>query len=870
MADRYWVGGTGTWDTTSTTNWSDTSGGASGASVPTAADNVFFDQNTTYTVSLSGALACLSLNVSQGTVTFGNAGASRSLAVSGSFTIKTGTVWSTNAAITFNATTSQTITTNGVTLTSSIVINGAGGTFTLGSALSCGGVTLTNGTFSTSASNYNLTGNITISANSNTKVLTLNASTVTSAFANNSTGNFTLNEGTSTLVLASNRSITGTPETFYNVSATNFGTFGNSFGAGLNINGSTFNNGTFTVTGSQTNVVTLTGNVTFTGTLTTTGTNPWDRVLFSSNLPGTTRTITAAALSLTNADFQDITAAGAGSWTGTRLGDGGGNSGITFGAAKNVYYVAATAGSYKSSNWATTSGGATSSSNFPMLQDTAYFDNNSGTGTFDTTVCGVANLTFENRTTAITWNPCPTNSFQTVWFGNVKLSSAVTISTAGYGVSIRPRSTNTFDCLGKDLAVPLYIHCDVNGARNFALVSDAAMNQIFFQYGTFKLNSYTLRILQVVENNYSTTRAIDFGTGKILIPDSIYTFNPCWKTSNVTGFTVLGTPVVEVASTLATSINQGSSSEANSISFNFTKGSYSLALSNGSYRNLNFTGFSGSVDNRTRTIYGDFVASSGMTLTAGTSVTTFAKTSGTQSITSNGKTFDFPITLDGSGGTLLLSDNLTMGSTRTFTHTNGTLDLNGKNFDVGSSYTTNAGTKNITFNGGTLICANSGSTAFNNAQPTGFTTTAGTGTGKISMTSASAKTFVGGGSAYNCTLSNDGAGALTITGSNTFTTIANGVQPTTFTFTSGTTTTLTNWSISGTAGNLVTIGSDTTAQHTLSKSSGTVNADYLSISYSRATGGATWNAGANSINGGNNQGWFGIPVVSPNFFLLFN
>ena len=46
MADRYWVGGTGTWDGTSTTNWSASSGGAGGASVPTAADNVFFDANS--------------------------------------------------------------------------------------------------------------------------------------------------------------------------------------------------------------------------------------------------------------------------------------------------------------------------------------------------------------------------------------------------------------------------------------------------------------------------------------------------------------------------------------------------------------------------------------------------------------------------------------------------------------------------------------------------------------------------------------------------------------------------------------------------------------------------------------------------------
>jgi hypothetical protein len=149
----------------------------------------------------------------------------------------------------------------------------------------------------------------------------------------------------------------------------------------------------------------------------------------------------------------------------------------------------------------------------------------------------------------------------------------------------------------------------------------------------------------------------------------------------------------------------------------------------------------------------------------------------------------------------------------------------------------------------------------------------GTGNGKISMTSASAKTFVGGGSTYNCTLSNDGAGALTITGSNTITNLSNGVAPTTFTFTSGTTTTIQNFGISGSSGNLVTIGSTTTSAHTLSKSSGNTNVDYLSISYSTATGGATWYAGANSTNGGNNTGWlFSSPtsVTTGRMFFGFN
>jgi hypothetical protein len=46
MANRFWVGGSGTWNDTNTDNWSTTSGGAGGASIPTSSDNAFFDANS--------------------------------------------------------------------------------------------------------------------------------------------------------------------------------------------------------------------------------------------------------------------------------------------------------------------------------------------------------------------------------------------------------------------------------------------------------------------------------------------------------------------------------------------------------------------------------------------------------------------------------------------------------------------------------------------------------------------------------------------------------------------------------------------------------------------------------------------------------
>jgi hypothetical protein len=132
------------------------------------------------------------------------------------------------------------------------------------------------------------------------------------------------------------------------------------------------------------------------------------------------------------------------------------------------------------------------------------------------------------------------------------------------------------------------------------------------------------------------------------------------------------------------------------------------------------------------------------------------------------------------------------------------------------------------------------------------------------MTSASAKTFAGGGATYPV-LNNGGAGALTISGSNTFDTISNSVQPTTFTFTIATTQTVNSFNVAGIAGSLVTINSSTaTSTATLSKPSGIVYGSYLTIRDSTATGGATWYAGPTSTNTSNNTGWVftQLPIIN--------
>jgi hypothetical protein len=854
VANRYWVGGAGTWNTVSTTNWSASSGGASGASVPTAADSVIFDQAGTYTVTMTGALLCLDFTVSLGTVTFAT-GTSPTLAVTGSMTLLIGTVWSSTGAITFNATTTgKTVTTNGTTISAAITFNGVGGGWTLGSALTLTGtLTFTAGAFDTG--NYALTGTNTgtsiQTSGTLTKSVSLGSSTVTLSGNWNFSAatNLTLTAGTSLISIQSGgKTFAGGGLSYYDLSwgSTSSGNVVNSI-TGAN----SFRNLTLpSRTAASTVFLSLSANQTVTGLLTAdAGATMNYRVVLISDTRGTARTITAASVSLVNYDFQDITLAGAAApGSGTNLGDAGGNSGLTLATPKTVYWSLVGGGAWQTATaWATTAGGTPATANFPLPQDTATI--------VDTGLNAAATITCSNVFTgtidasARTLAATITNSgSQTYLTGDLNLSTVVTFSGATETVNLLGRGSQvirmtptsnlryTFDC----------------ASGSYALQTNISVLSVILTSGTLNLQTYTLTA-QSFTSSGTTARTLAFGTGNIVVNGT----GTVWNTGTATNLTVTGTSAVNVSNNTATAttVSPGSPTEANSISFNFTTGTYALTFSAGSVRNLNFTGFAGTIANATKTIYGNLTLAAAYT--AGTNAWTFAGTSGTQTITSGGFTVDWPLTFDGVGGTFALGGALTVGSTRLTTLTNGTLSLAGFTYSTGT-FATATGTKNITFNAGTLTVTGSGATAFNNAQPTNFTTTAGTGTGYISMSSATAKTFVGGGSTFNATLTQSGAGALTITGSNSFADLTNTTQPVSVLFTAATTTTFTSgFSLAGTAGNLVTIGSVTAASHTLSKASGTVSVSYCTISQSTATGGASWQAltSNGNVDGGNNTGW---------------
>lgn len=751
MANRYWFGGTGSWTTSNTANWSAASalvftascsgttltttgspalvvgmtvrasagtslgtvvsgaantwvvsiGGTyasqtmtaatAGASVPTTSDNVFFDSGSGAsgsTITLTGALACLSFSGQGLSTNFNSTG---TLNVAGSFTLASGNTWSATGTITFSSTTTgNTVTTNGVTISASITFNGIGGGWTLGSALTTTGtITLINGTFDTSSSgNYAVSASIFSGTGNTARTLNLNASTITlsgaaTAWSFTLTTNLTFNAGTSTINLTSTSNITVSSGglTYYNLTMS-----ASSVNTTRTITGvNTFNNLTCTNASTAIGVLNLSfgANQTINGTLTLSGgtTNPGtNRLYIGSSTYGTQVTLTAAAVSLTDVDFSDVIGAGAASpFTGTRIGDAANNSGITFTTPKTVYFVGTTATSWAASQWATSSGGAVSSTNFPLPQDTATFDNNS-------------------------------------------LNASTTLTQ---------------------------------------------------------------------------------GTGYNL-------------------------PSIDA------------SARTNLITLNF--------------------GFAASA-------YGSIILSSAVTLSGGAALTW--QNRNTATITSAGVTWTPNITVNNITGTLKLLDAFVSSTTvNSLTLTSGTFDANGFNFTGAGKFTlTGTNTRTLAIGSGTWTTSNASTTTWV-AAATGLTVT---GTGTIFLTAATAKTFAGGDVNYGSVILNQGgAGALTISGSNTFGDITNtygATGATSILFTAGTTQTLANFTASGTVGKLLTLNSTTAGtRFNLSKASGNVDVNYLNIKDSNATGGAGWYANTTSTDSGNNVNWnfsaAPAPVVS--------
>jgi hypothetical protein len=536
---RYWVGGTGTWNATNTTNWSDTSGGSGGFSVPTSADTVIFDSAsnaTAYTVTIStNAARCGILTIggpASGNLTL-NSSTSIPLIAHDNVTFAATGVVSTNMSggiVLSGSTTGKTFTTNGVALTANtavITINGVGSSWSLGSATNLGnnaGLTVTNGSFSTA--NYALTAANMASNNSNSRSLSLGSSTITMSGSStginfgtalNNTPAFAFDAGTSQINLnVSSFNFNGNGQTFYNVTLTGSPTI-----TGAN----TFNNLTIsgnTTTGVRT--ISIPANQTINGTLTfSAGTNATTRTAVTSNTIGTTRTLTCAAFSATDVDFRDITIAGtAAPASGTRLGDLGGNSGITMSTPKTVYWnLLGGTQNWSATAWAPSSGGTPDINNFPLAQDTAVIEN-SGFPTSSTISINanwnIGTINMSGRTNAMF---LATSTSTPTIYGDWTSGTGVTNTGTG-AITFAKRGTQTITSNGRTFTQPITID-SFNGTVQLADALTATTSTLTLTSGAFDAVSYNININSFSSSN-SNTRTLSMGSG-------------LWTITGVTGTT---------------------------------------------------------------------------------------------------------------------------------------------------------------------------------------------------------------------------------------------------------------------------------------------------------------------------------------------
>lgn len=223
-----------------------------------------------------------------------------------------------------------------------------------------------------------------------------------------------------------------------------------------------------------------------------------------------------------------------------------------------------------------------------------------------------------------------------------------------------------------------------------------------FQQGIITLNGHALTV-GFFRADYNNARTINFGAGKIVVSAlSGVVLNFSFGAQ----LTLTGSKRIELdqpagagTRTVFGTFTTQSANENNVPNVYVLNGTDTIALSTSAsgFGTLDFTGFAGSLTGTSaaKTIYGDLVISSGMTVSGLTSGLTFASTNATtRSITTAGKTLDCPLTFDGIGGTFAFQDALTQGSTRTFTITHGTVRLkNGVTSTVGAFSTSGANQK---------------------------------------------------------------------------------------------------------------------------------------------------------------------------------
>lgn len=500
MANRYWVGGSGDWNDTAF--WAEETGGLGGFSVPTLDDDVFIDGNSdigsNFTITFSSAIEVRDFIISGLDRTLILAISSNSLNVHGSLNIPSSGVSITGAnSIFFYG--SGTHTVSNILSFGSYLFLGTG-TYTLTSNVTLtGSLNVGAGTFNTNNFNINCD-TFNMYASSAARTVNLGSSTITCSgsypLSSSSTiTGLTFNAGTSTFLFtySSTLYIHLYASTFYNI------TVGRNSNQEVYFDGGNVSYNNLTVNGpvaagSVRRVLFRNGTNTINGTLTLTGGSANTRIWLtngelSGNTSPTARTITAAAVNITDVDFSYITGAGAAApWTGTRLGNATNNSGITFDTPKTVYWNLSGSQNWNAAGWATSSGGVPNANNYPLPQDTAVIDDAgaAGTITINTGQLHLPTIDFSSRTASCNLSMGSTQYIH----GNFILSSAVTVSSSSGTLYFVGSSAQTINTLNKSLfSRTIYI----TNSSNVGLASSFTNTGSFYvTRGTFNTSNYAM------------------------------------------------------------------------------------------------------------------------------------------------------------------------------------------------------------------------------------------------------------------------------------------------------------------------------------------------------------------------------------------
>lgn len=230
-------------------------------------------------------------------------------------------------------------------------------------------------------------------------------------------------------------------------------------------------------------------------------------------------------------------------------------------------------------------------------------------------------------------------------------------------------------------------------------------------------------------------------------------------------------------------------------------------------------------------------------------------------------TFDVATCVGGTTCTITVNANLAVASITagacTASTTGCILDFSVNNNNVSASLISfsGAGTRNIKCGSGTFTISSTSGNVFDNNTTTGETLTCSSATFTFTATTASRRTFLGGGKSYGPFIvsANASLGSIGIFGSNTFSSwsLSAGAS---LRITAGSTQTVTTApTIVGTSSAPILITSDDVSVVTISIASGTFNCAWCGFWNVTGSGGATFTA-TNSQNYGNNSG---ITITGP-------